>query len=169
MKDRFNKIMISTFILGLFLVLAGSSYSLIDDVKEGAENNTIISANLSISGTDNFIINNTNTEEDDSIMFTLINNDNKKASYTIYIKEKDNSKDNCTLPCKLIESDHIKYELTKESTRFNVTTLSKDNIIDYGVIEPNSSINYVLKVWPYDNIDGTIYYGIIEVEGVVTK
>lgn len=169
MKDRFNKVMISSLVLGLFLILAGSSYSLIDNVKEGAENNISIKSNLSISGTTNIIINNTSNENDDSIMFTLVNKNNKKSSYTIYINEKETAKDNCTLPCKLIDKSHIKYELTKESTRFNIATLSNDNIIDYGIIDANESINYVLKVWPYDNIDGTIYYGILEAEGVVIK
>ena len=167
--NRTSKIMMSIFVLGLFLVFAGSSYSLIDSVKEGAENNTIIKANLSITGTSNITINNTSTEEDDSIKFTLVNNGSKNSSYTIYIKEKEDAKNNCLAPCKIIDVNHIKYELTKESTVFQETTLSNDNIIDYGVIEAGSSISYDLRIWPYDNVDGTIFYGNIEVEGLVIK
>ncbi len=165
--NRVNKVITSIFILGLFLVFAGSSYSLIDEVNNGAIDNIDIKAKLSITGTSNITIDSTNTKEDESIKFTLENHDSKKVSYTIYIKENENANNNCISPCELISKDTINYELTKESTIFNTSKLD-ENIIDYGVIEGNSTIDYSLKIWP-NNSDGTMYNGIIEVEGIIVK
>ena len=128
MKDRFNKVMMSIFILGLFFVFAGSSYSLIDDVKSGAMDNTIIKASLSITGTSNITIDNTNTVDNTNTI------DNTNTNTDSGINGNTNSNANTNSNTSNIENTGISTENDDTNTnteKVNTKVENKNSVLPY--------------------------------------
>lgn len=175
MTKLFKNIFLCCFVVGLLLIFTGTSYSLINDINSGAVNNNVSPVKTSVQGSTSISINNPKMLndavglEEPTYNFNLVNEENKKVSYVLYLNDDENVRKNCALPCSFIDSNEIRYSLIKDSIRFNTTNLNSDRIIDSGVIDAKSSISYNIKLWIGTNntMPGTIFYGKIEVKGIV--
>ena len=167
MKDsKQDKIIKYTFLLGLFLLVLGVSYSLFTVVLTGKKKTRINTASfkLELLDKDNHNIEKKDDnqyeyeididkaipEEDsdglkrEGFIFKLKNSGSIPAKYTIYLDdvELEEGKE------RLLDQ-YVKYSLTKNSSKSTVSLLSSltDRKLDKGLIDSGSTNTYELKIW----------------------
>lgn len=76
--------------------------------------------------------------------FTLINKTDKKQNYEIIISNdyKELRKENC----KLVSNNYLKYQLKVDDTYQEIRNLGIDGIVYRGVIDPNQSKDFSIKI-----------------------
>lgn len=172
-SSRFKVTFFCCLVTGLFLVLIGSSYSLVTDIQTGAIDAELVKASLKLVGSTNIEISNNQVVTDFDGMkgkqysFELVNQEKHDVSYTLYLKNNDAAFQNCTAPCSFLEDTAIRYSLRKEDTILPTLNLDSSRIIDSGVIRAGETIPYSLAVWVSEADDGTLFYGQITATGIV--
>lgn len=108
--------------------------------------------------------------------FTLTNNGDRDAKYTISLISDEDQIDACKREnngedCKVIPTSAIRYSIVKNDwTRSSAILADDQNTIDMGVIEPgeDNKIQYQLKIWvDYDttiDTEGAHFFGKLVVE-----
>ena len=162
-SSRFKVTFFCCLVTGLFLVLIGSSYSLVTDIPTGAIDAELINVSLKLTGSTNVEISNNQVVSDLDGMrekqytFELVNQEKHDVSYTLYLQNNEDVFQNCTTPCSFRHDDTILPTLNLDSSR----------IIDSGVIKAGETIPYSLTLWVSAEDDGTMFYGTITATGIV--
>ncbi|MCI5807275.1 MAG: hypothetical protein SOZ06_05150 [Candidatus Faecenecus gallistercoris] len=172
-SSRFKVTFFCCLVTGLFLVLIGSSYSLVTDIQTGAIDAEFVNASLKLTGSTNVEISNNQVVSDLDGMrekqytFELVNQEKHDVSYTLYLQNNEDVFQNCTTPCSFLEDTVIRYSLRHDDTILPTLNLDSSRIIDSGVIKAGETIPYSLTLWVSAEDDGTMFYGTITATGIV--
>ena len=172
-SSRFKVTFFCFLVTGLFLVLIGSSYSLVTDIQTGAIESELVNASLKLTGSTNVEISNHQVVSDMDGMktkqytFELVNRERHDVSYTLYLQNNEAVFQNCTMPCSFLEDTVIRYSLRKEDTILPTLNLDSSSIIDSGVINAGETIPYSLSLWVSREDTGTMFYGTVTATGIV--
>ena len=166
-SSRFKVTFFCCLVTGLFLVLIGSSYSLVTDIQTGAIDAELVNASLKLTGSTNVEISNNQVVSDLDGMREKQYTFEHDVSYTLYLKNTEDVFQNCTTPCSVLEDTVIRYSLRHDDTILPTLNLDSSRIIDSGVIKAGETIPYSLTLWVSAEDDGTMFYGTITATGIV--
>ena len=193
MKDnKTKKIIRYTFLLGLFLVVLGTSYALFTITLTGNKLTRIKSANVSLQLLDE---NNNSIEKTDnnsyeyeinidkavpisdeeglageSFKFKLKNNGSIPTKYSIYLDDVA-----LTEGEQRLANEYLRYQLIKNNEEeyyraFKYLGESPNRILDGGIINKNETIEYELRIWLDKNADNDainkVFDTVLRVEGL---
>jgi len=152
MSEKQKKIQvakISVFITSIFVIFLSVTYAFINVTLQGTKKQVITAGTLEldlIEDENNISISNALPMYDevgmiqDPFTFRLINNGDDSVNYRLKLAD-------ITIGDKLSKSI-VKYGLTKEETdTINFLSTLNSGVIDEGVINGNTTINYKLRLW----------------------
>jgi len=169
-------IIISSLALLAVLVVAGLSYALFSERLTGETNYVINAGDLQVKldesknlgdilQENNIPISDAEGKDLDGYKFSLINNENKPLSYTIYIVEDTVTNKTPSNDIKMYYTRD--YGNVSEMRLLSETNNSENKLLESGTIPANTTFNYDLKLWLDKNagneILGTTYSCHIEV------
>ena len=192
-KAKKKKIIsLAVTILGILLIVTGTSAAYLMSQKEGTKN-TITAGTLVLSlptESEGITLNGALPISDEagvsgsnSYTFTLKNSGTLKMNYAIYLKNKCSTTSSVTIgsetitPDICIPNEYIKVGLKKGTEDYQIITLDNDELLMKGTMDSNETIDFSLKIWLDENtpneynaiLDGVerniIYYGKLELTG----
>ena len=195
-KAKKKKIIsLAVTIVGILLIVTGTSAAYLMSQKEGTKN-TITAGTLVLSlptESEGITLNGALPISDEagvsgsnSYTFTLKNSGTLKMNYAIYLKNKCSTTSSITInsetitPDICIPNEYVKVGLKKGTEDYQIITLNNDELLIKGTMNSNETIDFSLKIWLDENtpneynaiLDGVerniIYYGKLELTGEQT-
>ncbi len=81
-------------------------------------------------------------KQDNYFTFSLKNNGTLDSSYTIYLENQSLDEGDTR-----VNSNYVRYNLEKDSSVLQPSSLNGDQAIDKGIIKKNQTINYKMRLW----------------------
>ncbi len=195
-KEKKKKIIsLAVTILGILLIVTGTSAAYLMSQKEGTKN-TITAGTLVLSlptESEGITLNGALPISDEagvsgsnSYTFVLKNSGTLKMNYAIYLKNKCSTTSSVTIgsetitPDICIPNEYIKVGIKKGTEDYKILTLDNDELLMKGTMNSNETIDFSLKIWLDENIPNeynailngvernVIYYGKLELTGKQT-
>ena len=153
MKAKKESIVLSVILLCLILIAVGMSYAFLKTSFFGSNTSVLKVGSLSLildetSGNAITVENGTpmydseGVKQDNYFTFALKNNGTLDSSYTIYLENQPLDEGDIR-----VNSNYVRYNLEKDSSVLQPSTLEGDQAIDKGIIKKNQTINYKMRLW----------------------
>ncbi len=146
-----NKSYIILALLGLILIIVGTSYAILTVSIEGDSVNQLILGNLSLNleETNSIVLSeviptsDTRGKTTTPMNFSVTNNGTIDAGYKIYIEDAPLASDQTR-----IDNTLIRYQLLVDGVEYQLENLSLlETEIYIGNISPNETVDFSLRVW----------------------
>ena len=153
MKTKKESIILSIILLCLILIAVGMSYAFLKTSFFGSKTSVLKVGSLSLildeaSGNAITVEDGTpmydseGVKQDNYFIFSLKNNGTLDSSYTIYLENQPLDEGDTR-----VNSSYVRYNLEKDSSVLQPSSLEGDQAIDKGVIKKNQTINYKMRLW----------------------
>ena len=153
MKAKKESIVLSVILLCLILIAVGMSYAFLKTSFFGSKTNVLKVGSLSLildetSGNAITVEDGTpmydseGVKQDNYFTFALKNNGTLDSSYTIYLENQPLDEGDIR-----VNSNYVRYNLEKDSSVLQPSSLEGDQAIDKGIIKKNQTINYKMRLW----------------------
>ncbi len=153
MCKKKESIILSVILLCLILIAVGMSYAFLKTSFFGAKTNVLKVGSLSLildetSGDAITVEDGTpmydseGMKQDNYFTFSLKNNGTLDSSYTIYLENQSLDEGDTR-----VNSNYVRYNLEKDSSVLQPSSLNGDQAIDKGIIKKNQTINYKMRLW----------------------
>ena len=153
MRAKKESIVLSVILLCLILIAVGMSYAFLKTSFFGSNTSVLKVGSLSLildetSGNAITVENGTpmydseGVKQDNYFTFALKNNGTLDSSYTIYLENQPLDEGDIR-----VNSNYVRYNLEKDSSVLQPSSLEGDQAIDKGIIKKNQTINYKMRLW----------------------
>ena len=153
MKAKKESIVLSVILLCLILIAVGMSYAFLKTSFFGSKTSVLKVGSLSLildetSGNAITVEDGTpmydseGVKQDNYFTFALKNNGTLDSSYTIYLENQPLDEGDIR-----VNSNYVRYNLEKDSSVLQPSSLEGDQAIDKGIIKKNQTINYKMRLW----------------------
>ena len=153
MKTKKESIILSIILLCLILIAVGMSYAFLKTSFFGSKTSVLKVGSLSLildeaSGNAITVEDGTpmydseGVKQDNYFIFSLKNNGTLDSSYTIYLENQPLDEGDIR-----VNSSYVRYNLEKDSSVLQPSSLEGDQAIDKGIIKKNQTINYNMRLW----------------------
>ncbi len=153
MKTKKESVILSIMLLFLVLIAVGMSYAFLKTSFFGNKTSVLKVGSLSLildetSGDAITVEDGTpmydseGMKQDNYFTFSLKNNGTLDSSYTIYLENQSLDEGDTR-----VNSNYVRYNLEKDSSVLQPSSLNGDQAIDKGIIKKNQTINYKMRLW----------------------